>query len=290
MSRVRPPRDLLPPFRRLYETLAGDARYRVRPVVEHFAREQRDAGAVNVCIRHDVDIALDFVMPLAEYEAALGIRATYYFLTDTAPYRIWESDVPRRVAALGHEVGIHSDHLYEQLALQRDGLARLREDVARMREHADAPVPGVAWHGGKHIAAYEANNYDLYREHDPADLGLEYHDAVFYRPGTRTWRSDHLLSDGENSLRFVPGKPRRVLESAAPGQDLLVVTHPFMMIPPSRRPRADYPPYPHLSPPRPRTFTADLRSCLAYNKAYLGPRRTAWLRKAIAVMERLGRG
>ena len=287
-GQARPPRDLLRPFRVLYQTLAGDARYRVRPVVEHFAREERDPGAVNVCIRHDVDIALDFVPALAEYEAALGLRATYYFLTDTAPYRLWESDIPRRVAALGHEVGVHSDHHYEQLALGRDGLARLREDVVRLAEHAECPVHGVAWHGGKHVAAYEANNYDLYREQDPAALGLAYHDAVFYQPGTRRWRSDHLLSDGENSLRFVPGKPRRMLESAGVGEDLLVVTHPFMMIPPARRPRPDYPPYPHLSPPRRRTLLADLKSCLAYNKPYLGPRRTQWLRRTIAGLERAG--
>lgn len=284
---AKPPRELMRPFRVLYETLAGDGRYAVRPVVEHFAREERDAGKVNVCIRHDVDIALDFVPALAAYEAALGLRATYYFLTDTAPYRVWESDIPRRVAELGHEVGVHSDHHYEQLALGRDGLARLREDVERMSEHAGTEVLGIAWHGGKHIAAYEANNYDLYKDVEPADLGLEYHDRVFYTEGTRTWRSDTILSDGENSLRFVPGKPRAVLEGASVGQDLLVVTHPFMMIPPSARPTPRYPDYPHLSPPHRRTLRADLRSCLAYNKQYLGPTRTKWLRKTVELVEKL---
>lgn len=285
-----PPRQLLRPFRVMYETLAGDPRYRIRPVVEHFARDERDAQAVNVCIRHDVDIALEFAAELAEYEASLGIRATYYFLTDTAPYRVWESDIPRRVAALGHEVGVHSDHQYEQLALERDGLARLREDVARLAEHAATTVHGVAWHGGKHIAAYEANNFDLYRELPASDLGLEYHDAVFYAPGTRRWRSDHILSDGENSLRFVPGKPRAVLGAAGRGEDVLVVTHPFMMLPPAARPACRYPDYPHLTPPRPRTLHADLKACLAYNKPYLGPRRTTWLRRAIRTLERFGAG
>ncbi|MFK7959774.1 MAG: hypothetical protein AB8G96_04545 [Phycisphaerales bacterium] len=274
----------------MYDTLAGDPRYRVRPVVEHFARNERDAQAVNVCIRHDVDIALEFAAELAEYEAAIGIRSTYYFLTDTAPYRIWESDIPRRVAALGHEVGVHSDHHYEQLALERDGIARLHEDVVRMAEHAGVPVHGIAWHGGKHIAAYKANNYDLYKDHAAADLGLEYHDSVFYQPDTRKWRCDHILSDGENSLRFVPGKPRAVLGAAARGEDVLVVAHPFMMMPPSARPACQYPDYPHLSPPRPRNLHADLKSCLAYNKPYLGPRRTEWLRRAIRVVERFGGG
>jgi hypothetical protein len=288
MSAARAPRGLGRAFVRMYEALAGDGRVVVRPVVEHFARDERGADRVNVCIRHDVDIRLDKVLELAEYERALGLRSSWYFLTDTAPYRVWESDVPRRVAEMGHEVGVHSDHLYEQLALGRDGLARLREDVERMSAHAGSRVRGVCWHGGKHIAAFKANNYDLYKDIPAGELGLEYHDSVFYHPGTRKWRSTQILSDGENSLRFVPGKPASVIAQINPGEDLLIVTHPFMMYPLRFPPTVRYPAYPHLSPPRKRTLVMDLKSCLAYNKPYLGEEKTERLRRAIALLERMG--
>ncbi len=288
MSRVKPPAGLRRAFVNMYERLARDARIRVRPVVEHYARGERDAGLVNVCIRHDVDIRLDRAVEIARYEADLGLRSSWYFLTDTAPYRVWESDIPREIAAMGHEVGVHSDHLYEQLALGRDGLARLREDVRRMAEHARATIHGVCWHGGKHIAAFGANNYDLYKDIPPAELGLEYHDAVFYHEGTRKWRCDRIISDGENNLRFVPGKPGRVLDEADAGADILVVTHPFMMYPLRFPPSVRYPDYPHLSPPRKRTLVMDLKSCIAYNKEYLGKTRTDRLRRLVNRLERIG--
>lgn len=273
-------------FQLFYDCICDDSRFAVDTVSKVYAQRDRRNDKVNIALRHDVDLSLNLALPLAEFEAEQGLRASYYFLTDTAPYDVWNSDVPRRLVEIGHEVGLHSDHMYEQCALGRDGLARLREDVKRLSDAAGAPVEGVIWHGGRHILPYETNNYELYRELDAAELGVEYHDAILYHPGTTKWCAKALLTDGENNLRFVPNKVKSVLASLNPGEDLLFVGHPENMFHAKMRAPLSYPPYPNLKPPRTRTFLMDMKSCLAYNKAYLGPRKTRWLRSTIQMLER----
>ncbi|MAG93331.1 MAG: hypothetical protein CMJ48_06230, partial [Planctomycetaceae bacterium] len=192
----RPPAELKTCFRPFYKLISENERYLTQTVYEQYGLERRDPAKVNIAIRHDVDVAFDRVLTLAEYEHDIGIRASYYFLTDTAPYRLWDSDVPRRLIELGHEVGLHSDHRYEEVALGRDGLARLREDVARLSELCGRPIRGVVWHGGKHLRPVQAHNYELYESLTAGELGLEYHDAALYHEGTRKWRCSHLLTDG----------------------------------------------------------------------------------------------
>ena len=206
LMKVNPARKLLKYFRVFYAAIADNPKIHHQTVFEQYALERRHSKCVNVAIRHDVDLALDLVLPLAEYERMLSIRASYYFLTKTAPYDLWNSNVPRRIAQMGHEVGLHSDHAYEAKALHADGLARIREDVKRLSDLAGVPVKGMVWHGGKHAKALGIHNYDLYEKVPAQDLGLVYHDAALYHPRTRKWKCAHLLSDSENNLRFVPGK------------------------------------------------------------------------------------
>lgn len=287
-GRARPPRGLHAYNRRFYERIANDPRVTSRTVHEQFHLGRRDPSKVNICIRHDVDRALNHVIPLAEYEAAMGVRTSYYFLTDTAPYDLWASEAPRVVASLGHEVGLHSDHMYEQVALGRDGLSRLREDVERLSEHAGVPVRGVCWHGSSYLRPYGINNYDLYQDLEASELGLEYHDSVFYEPGTRSWRTP-ILSDSENNLRFARGKPTWAIDQRGLGEELLYVAHPRGMFPLSMCQPLNWPDYPHFPPNNvQRTLLMDLRSMIAYNKDYLGPRRIERARRIIRWLEKLG--
>jgi hypothetical protein len=63
-----------------------------------------------VFIRHDIDVAPRFVLPVARMEAQLGLRASYLVMTDCLLYST-DDDVFRTMLAelveLGHEVGLH---------------------------------------------------------------------------------------------------------------------------------------------------------------------------------------
>jgi hypothetical protein len=64
-----------------------------------------------VVLRHDVDFSLEDALPLAEIEAGLGVRATYFVLPH-GPYNLLgppSFGLLRRILDLGHHLGVHYD-------------------------------------------------------------------------------------------------------------------------------------------------------------------------------------
>jgi hypothetical protein len=75
-----------------------------------FALFDREPKAGDLLLRHDVDLALEPAIEMAELEAELGIGATYFLMTRSELYNL---DAPsgdatlERLKALGHRVGLH---------------------------------------------------------------------------------------------------------------------------------------------------------------------------------------
>jgi len=66
----------------------------------------------HVLWRHDVDVSPNRALRLAEIESERGLRATYFFLLHSSFYSCFEAatrDMMRRVATLGHDIGLHFD-------------------------------------------------------------------------------------------------------------------------------------------------------------------------------------
>ncbi len=229
---------LIPAYGRTFDALADQGRYAVRGVAEHYLDHgaRPDPGRVTVVLRVDVDCGLHLVPALAEALHARGLRGSIYFLTHPERhYRLWDSGIPARAAALGLEVGLHSDHLYEQLTDGVDGLARLREDVARLAHEAGAPVRGMTFHGHPEIEALGRTNWELTRDVPPAALGLEYHDGrggPYHDPARGSWwppcdlaLSDYMGWPRASGWAYWPGWPLRVLGRARPGQTVHLTLH-----------------------------------------------------------------
>ncbi len=71
--------------------------------------ELADAGDGAIALRHDVDWSLEDALALAEMEAGLGLRATYFVRADGAAFNPWtpaSRAAIARIAALGHAVGV----------------------------------------------------------------------------------------------------------------------------------------------------------------------------------------
>ena len=63
-------------------------------------------------LRHDVDYCPEVALAMAEVEAELGIRATYFMLLTSRHYNLLSEryiTAPRKLRELGHEVGLHYD-------------------------------------------------------------------------------------------------------------------------------------------------------------------------------------
>jgi hypothetical protein len=109
-----------------------------------FAFFDRDPDPGDVLLRHDVDLSLAAALELAELEAELDARATYFLMTESVFYNLASPEGERaldRLRALGHRVGLHA--VYPQAEL--DG--RFDRAVAWHNpepEFMSAPVDGAA--------------------------------------------------------------------------------------------------------------------------------------------------
>jgi hypothetical protein len=125
-----------------YERIVAAARESY--AFEPFGTTSEDA---HVLWRHDVDLSVHRALRLAEIEAEAGVRSTYFLLLHSEFYNLLERSVldrARRIAALGHWIGLHFDPAF------RDGAAdpasvisaeqRLLEDIC------EAPVTALSLH------------------------------------------------------------------------------------------------------------------------------------------------
>jgi hypothetical protein len=76
-----------------------------------FATFDGAPAAGDVILRHDVDLALDAALRMAELEAEAGAVATYFLMTRSVFYNLASAEGERAVARLrelGHRVGHHA--------------------------------------------------------------------------------------------------------------------------------------------------------------------------------------
>jgi hypothetical protein len=100
-------------------------------------------------LRHDVDYSPQAALELAEQESARGIHATYFLLPNSLYYNLLDpahAEVPKRLADLGHEVGLHYDaRLFRSFTPDRwEHLMRVQIAVLEML--SGAAVTSVAMH------------------------------------------------------------------------------------------------------------------------------------------------
>ena len=93
-------------YKKLLRTAQGKG-YRLCRMDEAFTSD-----AKTMILRHDIDFSVDYALDMAELEAEIGATATYFFMTTCEYYNPFSEPhraALRRIAALGHEVGLHWD-------------------------------------------------------------------------------------------------------------------------------------------------------------------------------------
>lgn len=198
-----------------YAALIASFRARGYQARDFFSVKPDDRHLV---LRHDIDVSLEAAVELAELEATLGLRASYFVLLRCELYNpfaaIGRSQL-RRLHALGHEVGLHFD-----AALVAGGVEAL--DAAAANECAmlegliETPVRVISFHRPA-----------------PALLGLERAlagRAHAYEP--RFFKAMGYCSDSRGA--FHHGHPLDHPAVAA-GRALQLLTHPIWWCGPKGR-------------------------------------------------------
>ena len=110
----------------------------------HYATDERC-----VILRHDIDNSLDKALRLAEVEWEEGVKSTYYVLLKTDfynPAAKKANEKIRRIAALGHDIGLHFDESVYQ-GQPEDSLPELiRKETKILSEICDVPVQSFSMH------------------------------------------------------------------------------------------------------------------------------------------------
>lgn len=72
--------------------------------------EEDDHDGPYILWRHDVDLDLDAAEAMAEVEAEMGVRATYFLMTRSWFYNLFSREAQKtihRLVELGHDLGLH---------------------------------------------------------------------------------------------------------------------------------------------------------------------------------------
>lgn len=193
----------------------------VRPMRESIG------GGPGIYLRHDIDHNIEHAVAFGEWEAAQGIRASYYVL-HTEWYYQDEARLRRgmeRLVELGHEVGLHQDAVAE--AWRRGARATLdrsvmpagdcaiaadivREEVARLRGWG-FDIVGSATHGTGLWKTNQITNSFLWAAgYQPEDFGLEYeayhlHRSAYYISDNRgVWSEPPHFDGGQTHVLTHP--------------------------------------------------------------------------------------
>lgn len=163
-------------------------------------------------LRHDIDLHVTGVERMAEVEAALGARSTYFVLLTQHYNPLYPQNraVLRRLVELGHEIGLHYDlttYPVEDTALRR----HLQWEIELLSAVVDVPVSTISMHQpfeGRDDVLRATD--DFVHPHDPR-LGA---DLLYVSDSCRAWRDESLL---------------RCLGADAPRR-LLLLTHPELWL------------------------------------------------------------
>jgi len=77
----------------------------------HWSTYAQEPQPGDLLLRHDVDLSLDAALRMAELEAEVGARATYFLMTQSVFYNLGSSEGRRalnRLRELDHGVGLHA--------------------------------------------------------------------------------------------------------------------------------------------------------------------------------------
>ena len=127
-----------------------------------------------VILRHDVDLRAGHSLATAQAEAALGLKASYYFRV------VPQSNQTEKImamAALGHEIGYH----YEDVSLfggdMQASIAHFEKQLAHFRQFY--PVQTVCMHGSPTSKYDNRSLWQVYNYRDYGIIGEPYFDVDF---------------------------------------------------------------------------------------------------------------
>ena len=142
---------------------------------EEYLKKEATAAQC-VILRHDIDAKAGNALAVAKVEAALGIRASYYFRIVPQSN---QPEIIKQIASLGHEIGYHYEDLSLSLGDTQEGIKLFKEHLEYFRQFY--PVKTICMHGSPRSPYDSKDLWNVYDYKDFGILGEPYFDIDFSR-------------------------------------------------------------------------------------------------------------
>lgn len=138
-------------------------------------------------LRHDIDFDTNAALQMAEMEAMLGVRSTYFFLLCSRSYNLLHPTDAANVRAIrdmGHEISLHFD-------------STLYTDIQEGLKH-EAEIFRSCFGREVRITSFHRPDTEMIRKHPGAIQGIEhtyqskyFRDMKYMSDSTGVWRFGH---------------------------------------------------------------------------------------------------
>ena len=152
-------------------------------------------------LRHDVDFCPAMALEMARIEAGMGVRATYFFFLTGRYYSLLTErfiSVPRQIAELGHDIGLHYDVQIVEIVGGDDPLAFLDRQAGLLEALTGMPVKSIAMHNPSSNGSDLFNGIERFiNVYDDAFM----RDIAYFSDSCGAWRDrtyEVLTGDNEN--------------------------------------------------------------------------------------------
>lgn len=109
----------------------------------------KEGPAATCLLRHDVDAELFQCGAMAELEAELGIRATYFLMTRSTTYNLFSIEGLRMVEKLlasGHDIGLHFMGELHEAGSAQELAAAVKEEAGWLGREFGRRIQAVSFH------------------------------------------------------------------------------------------------------------------------------------------------
>jgi len=179
-----------------------------------FTLFDREPRAGDLLLRHDVDLSLDAALEMAELEAGVGVKATYFLMTRSEFYNLGAPSgdaAIERLRGLGHRVGLHAVHPDAAIDERFDPvLAWHNPDPGYMTEPVEGAV-NVMQPGFFDAEHYRSDSNQRWRHGCPHEqlargelqwLQLLVHPEIWVFPGRTMGETMLAMLDAERERRL----------------------------------------------------------------------------------------
>lgn len=197
--------------------------------------KHRNGPPERFCIlRHDVDRRPENALVMARLEAAMGIRATYYFRTRA---HVMVRSIISEIQNMGHEIGFHYESFSDARGDLQKATLNFKQQLNRLRRLA--PVSTIAMHG-RPFSPHD--NRDMWRSPQQrqllSDMGItgdvyldiDYSDIAYISDTGRNWSASESnirdKVDSDRTPKIKSGQSLLPYLEKTPHHRLVLLTHP----------------------------------------------------------------